>query len=390
MPIVNDRRFGRSGIALFWLILAGVAVVQAAVSACVAPSTLTPNWWPLVERQFPPYLLWALLTPAIIRLARGVRGLRVARAAAIHVGCAIAVVVAMSFSRAFFHDLVVHALHNGHQINEWAAGGGLKLFELDLFIYAAIAAGATGFDAWREAAARRRREETLTMQLAQARLTALQMQMQPHFLFNTLNTVSALVERDPNQTRRVIARLSDLLRRVMDADEQESTLERELHFVRAYLEIEQVRFGDRLDFSFEIEPGLESVRVPTLVLQPLVENAIRHGIAPCPWKGRVDVRAFARDGQLVLEVCDTGPGPHKPASSPGNGLALQNTRQRLEELYAGAAALTLTEASGGGCIATIVLPGAARDLDGWAARDSSPPSAGSLADGRDGTLAKAG
>jgi two-component system, LytTR family, sensor kinase len=387
MPIVTIPKLGRSGIALFWLILAGVAVVQAAVSACVGPSSLTPNWWPLVERQFPPYLLWALLTPAIIRLARGVRG-PVARVAAIHIACAIAIVIAMSFSRAFFHDLVVHALHGGHQIDEWSTGGVLKLFELDLFIYAAIVAGTSGFDAWREAEARRRREETLTMQLAQARLTALQMQMQPHFLFNTLNTVSALVERDPNQTRRVIARLSDLLRRVMDADEQESTLERELHFVRAYLEIEQVRFGDRLEFAFDVEPELQGARVPTLVLQPLVENAIRHGIAPCPWKGRVEVRAFARDGQLVLQVRDSGPGPLKPAASPGNGLALQNTRQRLEELYGGAAALTLTH--DGGCVATVVIPSVARDLGGRVAHDASRPPARSLADARDDRLAKTG
>lgn len=355
-PIVNETKpWGRSGIALFWLILAGVAVVQAAVSACMGAATLTPQWWPLVQRQAPPYLLWALLTPGIFRLARVARGGSRARAVGVHVAAAIATVALMGFARAFFHDLTVHAFHNGHQIDDWIAGGFLRLFELDLFIYAAIVASVTGFDSYREAQARRRREETLTMQLAQARLAALQMQMQPHFLFNTLNTVSALVERDPAQTRRVVARLSDLLRRVLDgAEDQETTLGSELHFVRSYLEIEQVRFGDRLSFTFEVEPRLESARVPALVLQPLVENAIRHGIAPCPWKGQVVIRAFARDGQLVLQVRDTGPGPHKPSSSPGNGLALANTRQRLAELYAGAASLTLVE--DGGCVAEVVMP----------------------------------
>ncbi|HEY3745609.1 MAG TPA: histidine kinase [Gemmatimonadaceae bacterium] len=194
----------------------------------------------------------------------------------------------------------------------------------------------------------------LHSQVTDARLNVLRTQLNPHFLFNTLNAVSTLVDEDPPGARRMIARLSDLLRHTLaEGDEQEIPLARELEMLRRYLDIMEVRFQDKLEVSIESEALFDDALVPNLVLQPLVENAFRHGIAQLQTVGRVAVRVVRDDGDLVLTVRDNGRGPAKEVQE---GIGLTNTRARLTQLYGARQRLALTAAEGGGAIVEVRFP----------------------------------
>jgi two-component system LytT family sensor kinase len=194
----------------------------------------------------------------------------------------------------------------------------------------------------------------LHAQVTDARLNALRTQLNPHFLFNTLNAVSTLVEEDPPGARRMIARLSDLLRHTLgERDEQEIPLAREIEMLRRYLDIMEVRFQDKLEVSIETEASLDDALVPNLVLQPLVENAFRHGLALMQTVGRVAVRVVRDDGDLVITVRDNGRGPAKEVHE---GVGLTNTRARLTQLYGTRQRLALTVAEGGGALVEVRFP----------------------------------
>jgi LytS/YehU family sensor histidine kinase len=194
----------------------------------------------------------------------------------------------------------------------------------------------------------------LHAQLADARLNALRAQLNPHFLFNTLNAISTLVEEDPRGVRRMIARLGDLLRHTLDEGaEQEIPLARELAMLRRYLDIMEVRFQGKLEVSIESEKSLDDALVPNLVLQPLVENAFRHGLALIQNVGRVNVRAVRNDGDLVLTVSDNGRGP---AWEMREGVGLTNSRARLTQLYGTRHSLTLRAGEGGGAVVEVRVP----------------------------------
>jgi two-component system LytT family sensor kinase len=195
---------------------------------------------------------------------------------------------------------------------------------------------------------------TLSAQLADARLTALRAQLDPHFLFNTLNAISALVERDPDGVQRMIARLSELLRHTLDGSErQEVPLSEEVALVRRYLEIMEVRFQGRLAVSLQVEPSLGDALVPSLILQPLVENAIKHGISRRPGPARIEISARSQDDQLRLRVWDDGDG--SPAENP-EGVGLANTRERLRQLYGEGARLRAEPAPEGGFASEVTIP----------------------------------
>jgi sensor histidine kinase YesM len=199
--------------------------------------------------------------------------------------------------------------------------------------------------------ARRARERD--EQLARAELHALRMQLHPHFLFNALNTVQSYVRTDPDTAERMIARLGQLLRRALaGGGSQEVPLEEELDVVRAYLDIEQVRFEDRLRVRWKVDPSTYPARVPSLILQPLVENAVRHGIAPRATQGTIEIAAERRGGTLHLTVRDDGVGM---AGAPGEGVGLANTRARLRQLYGARQSLELAGGSGGVCV-SVSLP----------------------------------
>jgi two-component system LytT family sensor kinase len=199
-------------------------------------------------------------------------------------------------------------------------------------------------------------EDRLRAQIADARLAALREQLHPHFLFNTLQTVSTLLRRDPDAAEAVLGRLSELLRRTLAREAaHEVPLAEELHFLALYVAIQQTRFGDRLAVRTEVDPRARGALVPHLVLQPLVENAIRHG-AELRGGGRVEVSAHLRDGRLVLRVADDGPGlPERWSARPG-GVGLANTRARLQALYGDRCRLLLERPAEGGLTVTVALP----------------------------------
>src|SRR5881392_664032 len=214
---------------------------------------------------------------------------------------------------------------------------------------------------WRDYQRSRERElqaSALATELVRTRLEVLRMQLNPHFLFNTLHTISALIHENPEDADRIVARLSELLRVSLEqSDTQEVPLRQELSFLERYLQIEQTRFQDRLAVEMEVEPGLDHVLVPSLILQPLVENAIRHGIEPREDTGRVKIAARRLDGMLELKVSDNGPGlaSAEVASHP-EGVGLSNTRSRLSHLYGANHRFELTPAAGGGLEGRLLIP----------------------------------
>ena len=201
------------------------------------------------------------------------------------------------------------------------------------------------------------RASQLETQVAQARLGALKAQLQPHFLFNTLNAIVVLVRQQKGrQAEETLARFSDLLRAVLaDMDAQEVTLARELEYLKLYLSIEQLRFSDRLRIDIDVEPELLDAAVPHMALQPIVENAIRHGISRRATPGTILIRARREGAMLEVAVCDDGPG-FASAGAGGHKLGLANTRARLRQLYGAAAELRTEQGPQGGALVTMVLP----------------------------------
>jgi two-component system, LytTR family, sensor kinase len=211
----------------------------------------------------------------------------------------------------------------------------------------------------RAAAALALHTSQLETSLATASLAALRLQLNPHFLFNTLNTISVLSRKGENEeVTRMIGRLSDLLRMSLDNSRQIVTVADELAVLDAYLQIEQVRFGDRLTVKRTIGAGVLGAALPSMLLQPLVENALKHGIARKPGPGTVEVRVEREGDRLVIQVYDTGPGFSPPGRNAGNGtgVGLANTRKRLEQLYGAEQSLLAHSPAGGGAIVRISLP----------------------------------
>jgi two-component system, LytTR family, sensor kinase len=257
---------------------------------------------------------------------------------------------------------------------------------LDLLAYGAITGLVHSVNFYGRFRERERRALFLESNLANARLNALKAQLQPHFLFNSLNAIAALLRRDPRLAETTLVALSELLRLALSQSErQEGALREELEFVQRYLEIQQTRFGDKLRVEQDIQPQALDCMTPTLVLQPLVENAIRHGIEPADKAGVVRVSAFRVDGKLVLTVEDDGVGfasgnavssdPDNPAGScpsllatarnsapsvalarAGTGIGLANLRERLQALYGAQQILELTPRATGGVIVRVEIP----------------------------------
>ena len=229
---------------------------------------------------------------------------------------------------------------------------------MSLMMYWMVVFGHLGWHYYQRYRERETQAADLKRELTEAKLDALRMQLNPHFLFNTLHAVSALIHENPEAADRVIARLSELLRLSLDRSKpQEVPLSEELAFLERYLEIEQTRFADRLKVERKVSPEVQSALVPYLILQPLVENAIRHGIEPREEMGQVTISAQRNDGKLELRVSDNGAGLAGEKGSPAReGIGLSNTRSRLRHLYGENFRLELSGAAGGGLEARIEIP----------------------------------
>jgi sensor histidine kinase YesM len=202
---------------------------------------------------------------------------------------------------------------------------------------------------------RQTRAAQLEMQLSRAELENLKSQLHPHFLFNSLHTIGVLMQEDVEAASHLLVSLGDLLRMALERRENEITLQSELEFVGKYLEIEQTRFHDRLKVDMDVPPDLLGVYVPSLALQPLVENAIKHGISVDSAATRLEIAAQRNNGRVSLCVRDDGPGP-APGSRLRFGVGLTNVQSRLKQLYGDESSLELTRGEGRGCEAIITIP----------------------------------
>jgi len=335
---------------VFGLILASQFYMQFELRGQPVP------WGEVLRNGLFEAYLWAFATLAIFWLARRFpleRG-RMLRSLAVHLAGAIV----LSLVRvAVIVELSRHLEWLGERSFGRQFWGGLYQLVLLYTLLLGIAHAVLYYRRFRE---RERAAERLAAGLTEARLQVLKMQLQPHFLFNTLNAISALIPAEANAARRMVARLGDLLRIVLEHEEtQEVTLREELAFLQPYLEIEQARLGDRLSVVMQIGPETLDARVPHLVLQPLVENAIRHGIASRIEPGRVEISAtLGADGRFLhLEVRDDGPGVDRDNQArTRKGVGLANIQSRLEQLYDGEHRFELENHPEGGVVVRISLP----------------------------------
>ena len=301
--------------------------------------------------------LWGLAVPVIVWLDRAHGFQRRGRGGAllVHLAAAVALFLAMNVVLTLLTRLTDPSAGNDAFSRLYTNRLFFKL-PAGLGIYAFILAAYAIVHLVSRQHAQSMREAQLQTQLSTAQLRNLQMQLQPHFLFNALHSISGLVrEGEGERAVDMIAELSDLLRRALGAaDRQEVTLDEELDFLDHYVRIQQVRFGNRLQVCYLIEPGVRSALIPSLVLQPLVENAIRHGLERTTRAVKVTIGASVIEERVVIEVSDTGPGP---ATSPVlERVGLGTTRQRLAQLYGSEQSFTLEPREGGGTIVRLKMP----------------------------------
>jgi len=322
--------------------------------------------WSEAAGELIEYGLWALLTPLVFRFVAAFpvvevipdKHLTALRNIALHIGAVFAVAITIDISE----DIIIRPLLAQqaspapilHQIQRF-----WFLDELVIYLVVLMASFARTYytqkkERQEEAERLEKRAQSLEAQLTEARLEALRMQLNPHFLFNTLHAVSTLVDRDPAGVRRMIARLSELLRHVLDEEApQEVPLSEELDFLEDYLEIQSIRFQGDLDAEIDVPSELRDAQVPNLILQPVVENAIKHGASQVRGVGRIEVRGRREGELLVLTVEDNGPGL---PSSQEDGLGLRNVRARLEGLYGENQALRLVSTPEEGTEAVLEIP----------------------------------
>ncbi len=301
--------------------------------------------------------IWLAATPLILALSRRFPLERRSwkKNLFLHLGasCAFAIVllgIYVAMARLVSQEMAALPYYQGLR-NQF-----ISSFHAEVLTYWAVIGLSHALDYYRKYREREVRASQLEAQLARAQLDALRMQLQPHFLFNTLNTISVLMAEDVALANRLLLRLSDLLRLALrNTETHEVSLREELEFLRNYLEIEQTRFQDRLTVRFEIEEDAADAQVPNLILQPLVENAIRHAVAPRASKSLVEISATRCNGQVQLQVRDDGPGIGSETIAP-TGIGLSNTRARLEKLYGPAHSFQLAPAQGGGLQVTITIP----------------------------------
>lgn len=350
----------------FWMETAIIFAAWAVFGLLVANQSFTLS--AMGGRQMPIYVamrpalleaaLWAFTTVAIFWLVRHFpleRG-RLVRGIAVHLVAAVVVALARTgvMGALGWWYLTWVRVFPTFSLQFWATSSQNFLF------YALLLGIAHLMLYYRRYREGERTAERLAAGLTEARLQALKMQLQPHFLFNTLNAISALIPAEAKDARRMVARLGDLLRSTLEHEEtQEVTLREELAFLEPYLEIEQARLEDRLSVVMTIAPEALDARVPHLLLQPLVENAIRHGIASRIEPGTVEISASRRpdDRFLQLEIRDDGKGLDRDNDiRTRRGVGLANIRSRLEQLYGSAHRFTLENQAGGGVLVRISLP----------------------------------
>jgi two-component system LytT family sensor kinase len=321
--------------------------------------TETPvSWTGAVSWSFLDWYLWAALSPIIFKASErfGItRGVPV-RNILVHL-CLSLVLTALHST---IYGLIVWKVRWVPEASatptELAQGLFFGKFHIGVVTYWVLVLLHHTFEYYRRYREKELRISRMETQLATAQLQTLRMQLHPHFLFNTLNAVSALMHRDVAAAETMLARLSEFLRITLETGGQmEVPLRQEIEFLRHYLYIEQTRFADRLHVDIDVDHDTLDASVPNLILQPLVENAIRHGIASSSVAGRIEVAAHRRNGSLHLEVTDDGPGLPR-GGVVREGVGLSNTRARIQHLYGPLSSLDLRSQESGGTQVRLVLP----------------------------------
>lgn len=334
-----------------WLAIGAIWITFAVLSGLqtwLAMITHGHSVLRMIGYQLAVWSFWAALTPVVLRLVRRFPVVP-PRPQNVLVHILAAVVAAIGHGAIWTALTIWIKPYDAMTIGSFGKAFPLATFgrlPFELVLYAAVLGAALAVDYYE-------RSSQLEQSLSTARLHALELQIQPHFLFNTLNAVSALVRgRQNDEAVTVIAGLSDLLRYTLDhAGDQRVPLEQEASMLQRYLEIQQVRFSDRLDVVIDIEAGALRAAVPTLILQPLAENAIRHGVSRSAAAGKIEVRAFRDDTRLRIEMFNSG----ALREGAPRGIGLRNTMDRLRQLYGEAHAFDLRNANGG-VLATIAIP----------------------------------
>lgn len=350
-----ERKLPLLGILIAWTLWGAWSAQQSILAAMLSGQEIPARANPL-SLTFITASFWALITPGVMIATRYIRDR-----------------VTTSPKRLAAHAALFVAIHLVDVTTYWFASDLLTtndrplvplFFSLATFnalTYATAAAIITALDSQHLLRARQTREIELETQLALAQFHALRAQLHPHFLFNALNAVSSLIHSDPQRADRMLARISDLLRTaIATASQPEIPLIDEMEFNKRYLEVERMRYGDRLEVRIDIPGETFNALVPNMLLQPLVENAVRHGIAPHSGKGRVEVQASRQGNQLCIIVRDSGTGfdvdgdySDEDASVPGvstgsaRGVGISTTRARLHKLYGEEHELNLVNITGG-------------------------------------------
>ena len=346
----------------WWVLALASAVVFTAAGVLFALPTLGTNHWHDELRIYlAQFWTWGLITPAIIFLDRRLpfSGRELGRRLAVHILASIV------FTEIFFYLFTTMRALMG--VTPWSSVGLSQLFSPSVIgwqiwcwlIYWVILGALQAYQYYERYMNSELRLEKLEHSFSEARLNALRMQLDPHFLFNALNTISSHVERDPKLTRRMIEHLGDLLRMSLESkDRQEVPLAEEMAFLDHYLEIQKIRFGDQLRVVRDIAPEVKYAAVPSMFIQPLVENAIRHGISRRASGGTIIVRAKPLVDRLEIRVIDDGVGlPPGWRLEESEGLGLSITRQRIAGLHPnGASRFVVRNRAEGGAEVEVSLP----------------------------------
>ena len=369
----GDQSAGASGVRVDWLKWATVFGFWTLFSFLNANQVyfemlhkpgMHHSWWRIVFWQLVVWYTWGCLTPIILGLGRRVvtgAGSIWLRGLLVHIPMSLVIPAVHVAAATAFRMLIqpFDVWSDTRPFLDQYCGELRSLFLFDFFVYWAVLGVGNAFDYRERYRERESAASELKAQLAQARLEALKVQLHPHFLFNTLHAISGLVRVGEMQPAvNMIAGLSELLRRALDsADEQEVPLREEVKFAELYLNIQSVRFPDRLTVRMDVAPEALDALVPNMILQPLVENAVRHGISPVESPGLIVVSAYRAGRMLHVEVADDGPGLQSGwRMEESEGIGLANTVERLKRLYASEHRFELHNGEGRGVTASVVIP----------------------------------
>jgi two-component system LytT family sensor kinase len=345
-------------IFLLWLILGFYFILSSAVYFLDLQQSF--NWENNLINRAPPYLLWGLLTPLVIYLGLKYRiekpDIYPKIVRQFFIGICVAAVHRL-LSVAISYSIFVYIGKIEESFIDVIVGEKFIVFSEwfdSFFIYWVLLAVIYSFEYYKSFNENRIKATQLEAKLAQAELDALKMQLQPHFLFNTLNAISVLVHKDPESADEMITRLSDLLRHTLDKFGQKKVrLKEEIEFIKSYLDIQKIRYKDRLFIDMNIAPGTIDIEVPALILQPLIENSIKHGVEPSTRPILISISSLLNKTHLLIEIKDNGLGLNGNANE---GTGIKNIKARLEQMYGDSKLFIMSGLEGGGVKTTIQIP----------------------------------